>query len=60
MVGTSGSVSTRFSAVTARARRLPAWICCDAGGSEENATGVWPATTDWIIGPPPHMYHPLP
>ena len=43
----------RLSAVTASARSVPAWICGVAGGSDENAIGVWPATTDWIIGPPP-------
>ena len=32
---------------------VPALICDAAGGIEENATGVWPASTDWIIGPPP-------
>ncbi len=53
MVGTSGRLSMRFSPVTASARSVPAWICAAAGGSEENAIGVWPATTDWIIGPPP-------
>jgi hypothetical protein len=46
-------VGSRFSAVTASARMVPALICAAAGGIDENATGVCPATTDWIIGPPP-------
>ena len=46
-------VGSRFSAVTASARTLPALICAAAGGSEENAIGVCPASTDWTIGPPP-------
>src|SRR5262249_3942689 len=53
MVGTSGRIATRFALVTASARKRPALICPDATGNVENATGVWPATTDCTIGPPP-------
>src|SRR5215510_9402749 len=53
MVGTSGRIAIRFALVTASARKRPALIGPDAAGSVENATGVWPATTDCTIGPPP-------
>src|SRR5262249_46612830 len=52
-VGTSGSRLTRLAVVTASARTAPSRISGAAGGSEEKATGVWPPSTDWIIGPPP-------
>src|SRR3954453_365586 len=53
MVGMSGTAALRLAAVTASARIVPALICGAAGGIDENAIGVWPPTTDWIIGPPP-------
>src|SRR5215813_13941895 len=53
MVGTSGRIAIRFALVTASARKRPALIGRDATGRVENATGVWPATTDCTIGPPP-------
>ena len=53
MVGMSGRLSIALVGGDRERAQLPAWICGAAGGSDENATGVWPATTDWIIGPPP-------
>src|SRR5262247_43308 len=53
MVGTSGTAVLRLTLVTASARMRPSLICGAAGGIDENAIGVWPPTTDWIIGPPP-------
>jgi hypothetical protein len=53
IVGTSGRIEIRFPLVTASARSSPSLICAAAAGNAEKATGVWPATTDCTIGPPP-------
>jgi hypothetical protein len=52
-VGTLGSEGERALAVIPSARSLPSLTSGIAGGIAWMQIGVWPATTDWIDGPPP-------
>ena len=53
-VGTSGSAADALLGRSPpSARSLPALTSGIAGGIAWMQIGVWPATTDWIEGPPP-------
>ena len=53
MVGTSGTISDRFSLVIASARTRPALMCGVTGGIAWQPNGTWLPTTAAIDGPPP-------
>ena len=52
-VGTSGIESTRFDAVTPRARTLPVLMCPIGPGRLSNSTCTWPASRSVSAGAPP-------
>ena len=52
-VGTSGAVSIRFVAVTASARIFPSLIRLIKLQMAPQAMGVWPPSSDCVMGPPP-------
>ena len=53
IVGTDGSCGTRCSDMTAKARRLPAWICCKALPSGATMSVVCPPMTSVRAGAVP-------
>ena len=51
--GTSGNNSARWGVVTARARNLPAFICCSAGSNVTNPLAICPPSKSMIAGAMP-------